>query len=162
MSVTPAVLREIAYDVLDKLKGLSDDEFEKMLTLREYHGFQKAALPNSFLKSTLRPLGLAKGDVSVEIIEGDANISSEAHFHKDAYLCCVCLGNDIPGKASKEVKALLGDTWFDIDAYDIAEIPPGLPHGFSVGKNGHLAVLLVETSPIRANGKEDYVKYLPL
>ena len=157
-AVRPETLQKIAESILGKLKSASVEEAACLLQMNDYHGFLKARIPEDFLKEILSPYSLTPEQVQIEIVKVDRDLSNEIHYHEGSHAYCVILGESEKVENPKEAKAFVKDHWFSVNSGDVVSIPPGTPHGFTVGEGGHLIFLSVQSPPIEREGNDDYHK----
>lgn len=154
-ALSPAELGKISSTVISKLH--QHPELKQEIQLNDYHGFQKGKLPRILL-------GNYDSDVlQAEVVEVTTDLSSEIHSHKHSHAYCYILGSKEGFPDPVNAYAFLGTQWKPVSAGSIVDIPPGIPHGFTV-ENGMLYFLSVQSPSIERQGEDDYhrEKHVPL
>lgn len=129
-----------------------------MFELVDYHGFGKARFPEALLTEVLTPHKLTAEEVQIEVVKVEKDLTSEVHYHEETTAYCVVLGRNEHFPSPYRAKAFLG-IWITLVEGDVLSIPIGEPHGFTVGEDGHLYFLSVQSPPIlRGDGHEDYIR----
>lgn len=157
MKVNPIVLKQLTQNFLGRLRTIPRQEFCKMLHMVDYHGFSKARLPVSLFQDFLNQYRVNSRDIQIEVVQVTTDLRHEIHYHKKAFAYIVCLGEDVGLENPCTASAFLCDRWVSLTCGQELEIPPGIPHGFTVKQDGSLHFLSLQSPPILGeDGHDDY------
>ncbi len=107
----------------------------------------------------LAPYGLSENEVQVEVVRVTTDLANELHYHQKAHAHVIVMGSaenvDEPVRAQGYIEGV----WSPVVSSQVIDIPPGTKHGFTVGEQGVLWFLSVQSPPIvDDSGQDDYHK----
>lgn len=156
MTIPQHTLEAVGNDILRELRNLPAEQVKSLISMSDYHGFWKSRLPVSFLRKVLTPYQLDPADAQIEIVMVDSDLTNEVHYHQVAHAVIFALGQHEGLDEAKAAMAYEGGAWRPIASGEMLDIPPGTPHGFTVGEDGELWFLSVQAPPIVGEHVDDY------
>lgn len=150
-------LQNIAQEVVGLFH--SDVTFKDTITMKDYHGFQKARIPLEDLENIVKKYSITTELLQVELVKVTQDLSDEIHIHHISQAYCIVFGDNEGLEPPKDAFVFINDHWSPVKQREAILITPKTKHGFTVKPGGILYFLSVQTPPIEnKHGQDDYEK----
>ena len=149
-------LKNIAAEILNYFRTSSSQAVQALLRFEDYHGFQKSRLPDTFVRTILKPFGYQPEDLQIEVIWVVSDLRHELHYHKNSFAFLHILGSGDHFNNPKRAFGYNDRAWISLQAGDEWLIPPKTTHGFTVDPGGVMYFLSIQYPPIVYGAVDDY------